>query len=183
MSKVMKINAILILTLYATIITVNGVSALGITTNAVAHEDKNWKTFISPEYKFSMDYPTDLEVHNHLSDSKVPSVFFFNFKSGLTSEPSILYIHQNNLSLHEFVDHDLATGLENPMMLERPTPITIADGNPGVSYSTTNSVGAMYKQALFTHGDQICEFVYTVNKDDFNALQYNHTVESIKFLD
>jgi hypothetical protein len=179
----MKSNTMFLVILSATIITVSGIYALGITTNAVAHEDKNWKTFISPEYKFRIDYPSDLKAHNYLSDSKIPSVFFFNFKSGATSEPSNLYIHQNNMSLQEFVDRDLVNGLEKPKILEGPTPITIADGNPGLSYSTTNSLGAMYKQAIFTHGNHIYEFSYTVNKENFNELNYNHMVESIKFLD
>ena len=179
----MKSNTMLIPMLSAAIIAVGGIYALGMTTNAVAHEDKNWKTFISPEYKFSIDYASDLEAHNHLSDSKIPSVFFFNFKSGATSEPSSLYIHQNDRSLQEFVDHDLVIGLENPKILEGPISITIADGNPGLSYSTTNSLGSMYKQVIFTHGIHIYEFIYTVNKEDFNELRYNHMVESIKFLD
>ena len=179
----MKSNTMFLSMLSAAIIAISGIYTLDITTNAVAHEDKNWKTFISPEYKFSIDYASDLEAHNYLSVSKTPSVFFFNFKSGQTSEPSNLYIHQNDVSLQEFVDRDLVTGLENPKILEGPTPITIADGNPGLSYSTTNSLGSMYKQVIFTHGDHIYEFIYTVNKEDFNELHYNHMVESIKFLD
>lgn len=179
----MKSNTMLNPMLSAAIIAVGGIYALGMTTNAAAHEDKNWKTFISPEYKFSIDYASDLEAHNYLSDSKIPSVFFFNFRSGATSEPSNLHIHQNNMSLQEFVDHDLVIGLENPKILEGPTSITIADGNPGLSYSTTNSLGSMYKQVIFTHGNHIYEFIYTVNKEDFNELRYNRMVESIKFLD
>jgi hypothetical protein len=179
----MKSNTMILPILSATIITVSGIYALGITIDAVAHEGKNWKTFISPEYKFSIDYPSDLETHNYLSNSKIPSVFFFNFKSGAISEPSNLYIHQNNMSLQEFVNRDLVNGLENPKILEGPTSITIADGNPGLSYSTTNSLGSMYKQVIFTQGDHIYEFIYTVNKENFNDLNYNHMVESIKFLD
>ena len=182
MSNGMKSNTLFIPILSAAIIAAGGIYALGITSNAVAHEDKNWKTFISPEYKFSIDYPSDLQAHNHLSDSKIPSVFFFNFKSGATSEPSSLHIHQNDKSLQEFVDHDLVIGLEGPKILEGATSITIADENPGLSYSTTNSIGAMYKQAIFTHGDHIYEFIYTVNKEDFKELRYNHMLESIKFL-
>jgi hypothetical protein len=78
----MKIKSAFVSLLTATGIAVGCIAALGITTNAVAHEDKNWKTFISPEYKFSIDYPSDLEAYNHLSGSKIPSVFFFNFRLG-----------------------------------------------------------------------------------------------------
>jgi hypothetical protein len=87
------------------------------------------------------------------------------------------------MGLQEFVDRDLVTGLEDPRILEGATSITIANENPGLSYSTTNSLGAMYKQAIFTHGDHIYEFIYTVNKEDFDELRYNHMVGSIKFLD
>ncbi len=180
----MKIKPISISILTATIITISGISALGTISNAIAQEDVGWRTFISPEYKFSIDYPADLEAHDLLSSSKGPEIAFYSLENlGFTSEPSFLYINPNNMSLSEFVNHALGSKMDKEKLFEGPTSITVADGNPGFSFSGIGiSSQNISKHVIFTHGDKIYEFVYVVDKEKHNESQYNHMVESIKFL-
>ena len=179
----MKSKTMFISILAATIIAISGISALGTISNAVAQEEGTWRTFISPEYKFSIDYPADLEAHVYLSSSKGPELDFLAFEPGTTSESSFRYINPNNMSLSEFVNHALESKMDKQKLFERPTSITVGDGNPGLSFSGINKSQDISKHVIFTHGDKIYEFVYVVNKENHNESQYNHMVESIKFLD
>ena len=66
--------------------------------------------------------------------------------------------------------------------VERLSAIT-EDGNPGFSFSGIGIISQnISKHVIFTHGDKIYEFVYVVDKEKHSESQYNHMVESIKFL-
>ena len=182
----MKSKTMFISILIAMIITINSILPNGLITNAIAQEEGGWKTLISPEYKFSIEYPADLEAQDSLSGPEPPVVIFMSSGLSSTSEPSILNIHPNNMSLSEFVNYTLENKnrIGTLKLFEEPTPITVANGNPGLYFSTINDFSqALSKHAIFTHGDHIYEFVYIVDNEDFNESQYNHMVESIKFLD
>ena len=141
-----------------------------IITNAFAQGDENWKTFISPEYKFSIDYPADLEAHYYLSSSKLPNVYFY---SNDYSPPSslILNIFPKNMSLQGCIDHTVV----GQKLIEGPTPITIAEGNPGQAFSFIGFVNSINKEVLFTHGDHIYNLIICIIHDkNFNESQYDH---------
>ncbi len=106
-SNYMKSKTMFVSILASAIITISGISTLGTITNAVAQGEGDWKTYISPKFKFSIEYPSDLETHDYLSDPKGPSLAFWSFESAATSESSLLYINPNNMSLSEFVNNAL----------------------------------------------------------------------------
>ncbi len=110
-------------------------------------------------------------------------ISFNSFELGQHSEFSILNIYPNNIGLPKFINHQLASFATEQKILQKPTPITVADKNPGLSFSTVGMFSDMSKEVVFTHGNHIYEFFYIVDKENFKELQYNNMIKSIKFLD
>ena len=66
------------------------------------------------------------------------------------------------MSLSEFVNNALESKALKQKLFEGPTSITVADGNPELSFLGINRFQDISKHVIFTHGDKIYEFVYAV---------------------
>ena len=83
------------------------------------------------------------------------------------------------MSLQGFIDYTV----ERQKLIEGPTPITITEGNPGQAFSTIGFVNGINKEVVFTHGDHIYDLIYVLHDKNFAESQYDHIIESIKFMD
>jgi hypothetical protein len=156
-------------------------------TNSALAQEFGYKIFVNPQYKFSIEYPDDLGAHDYLYDSKGPMVSFDSIIGTDSSdfikthsEFSMLNLHPNNMTLQQFIDHQISSDVISTNILEKPTPIKVA-GSSGLVFSTVDMIG-MSKKVVFSHGDNIFEFIYMVDKTNFNESQFKHMVDSIKFL-
>ncbi len=144
-----------------------------------------YKTFTSPEFKFSIEYPVDMEPYDLLDDKEIPFVSF----SGILSEKdsSFLFIHPNDKTLEQFIELQLA---EKPLiggskqMLDTPTSITVNEDIGGLEFSyTILGDSSMTRSLVFAHDDHIYNFMLTGATSAFNENQYDHMIDSIKFFD
>jgi hypothetical protein len=183
----MKLKTISISILASAIITISGISALGTISNAIAQKDVGWRTFISPEYKFTIEYPTGLYVtYGHSIISNTQQVAFGVFTDSKDSNRYIMSIHSNDMSLLDYIDKVSLSPLypsDKKQILEKPATITVA-GNSGYSFSYTSTGGLLLnKSVVFSHGDHIFELSASAPTDGFVESEYNHMVHSIKFSD
>ena len=101
----MKLNTISVSILAATMITISGISALETITNAVVQEEGDWKTYISPDYKFSIEYPSGLDVkygHSGFSNAQQIAFITFDFENNLDSY--VISITPNDMNLLDYIE-------------------------------------------------------------------------------
>ena len=149
-------------------------------------QDDNLKTFYSPEYRFSIEYPSYYEVQNYL-ESESPFVNFFSGWTDGISDP-MLSIKTTNTAILDYVNSKISSELEDDVntLFQKITPITI-DGNEGYSFSIADDVdyrtaSMIEKYTIFTHGGNIYQFYVVGGSDDFDERTFNQMIKSIKFM-
>jgi hypothetical protein len=161
--------------------------------NVFAQLDEDWKTFVSPQYIFSINYPPDQFIQNDLNDSSNPELSIIkggnlNINGGINV---FLNIYHNNTSLLK--DFDKEYGRKNKtysyyLLFEKPSYLTI-NNVTGITFSfVTNDTSSLHynlihKEFVFIHDNYIFRWISIGGADDFNNLQYNRMIKSIKFFD
>ena len=151
-------------------------------------QDSEYKTFTSPEFKFSIEYPQDIEPKDYLLTYDPPYLSLMKDFSDNNPDvsDSFLTIYPNDKTLDQFIESQLAktegTGVKKEM--GTPTDITIDGSNEGKEYSyTTLGDLILTKAVAFVHGNNIYNFEQQGRTEAFTDNQFEYMINSIKFFD
>jgi hypothetical protein len=153
--------------------------------NVSAQLDNDWKTFISPKYKFSMDYPSKLIVQNGLDSSDLPTVSFIYGDPKISGvDSSYLTIFPNNTSFFKEMDkffNSTTFVRYGYQIYEKPVDITI-NNITGVSFSYL-AFDMTHEEFFFIHGNNVYDLDVVGSTDAYSNTQFNRMMKSIKFFD
>lgn len=147
-----------------------------------AQIDTEWKLFTSLSFKFSIEYPSELDVENNLFTTArvlfVPPTLDSQFGSVFVA------VYPHDMDLQEFIDEKLDTNdFGETTLIGEPTPLTINNDFEGMTYMfTTFADTILTKEVVFVHDNLIYQFSMNGLIDDFNDAQFTHMINSIKLI-
>ncbi|KAA2279385.1 hypothetical protein [Candidatus Nitrosocosmicus sp. SS] len=153
--------------------------------HSVFAQSEEWKTYINPEYKFSIDYPhMETNVANILIIGDKPKI-----SNNLESEIDFsLLISQKNDSndIKPYVEYwlqkDLSNELRNVTIFDPLHPVIFANSS-GYEYVTYNGKDSLRTNIFLDHDDKIFFFTTSNPTTDFNLDKFYRSVNSTKFFD
>ena len=151
-------------------------------------QQQEWKTYVNPEYKFTMQYPYSGEgkflsndhgimitTTNDMLDSDTPFLMFITPKNG-TGDNIISYVQS-------WLQDDIRTIDNRTTVFEPIHPIVYANTS-GYEYVTYDGWNGLLGTSIFLdNGEHVLGFRSSDSIDDYNLDDFKNVVGSIKFFD